>query len=112
MSHPPFPTPANNVRYIRYIINATSPTGRIILRSHRSLRDILLLQEHASLKEEYASLKWSLSASTNDGVEYGQGKNPVIRKILLAAGWTEVEVDEKEALDRRAPGEMEREEAY
>jgi hypothetical protein len=86
--------------------------GRIILRYHRSLRDTLLRPEHAALKEEYASLKWSLSVSAIDGVEYGQGKKPAIRKILLAAGWSNGEVNEKEALNWRVPGEMRREEAY
>ena len=73
------------------------------MRCHRALRDTLRMPEHESHKIKYGQVKTELAASSQDGVEYGQKKNPIIRRILQAAGWTESEIDQKESLDYRIP---------
>ena len=78
------------------------------MRCHRALRDTLRLPQHESLKLEYGQVKIELASSSRDSVEYGQKKNPTIRRILRAAGWTEVEIDQKEELDYRVPGDDDR----
>ena len=75
------------------------------MRCHRALRDTLKLPEHESLKLEYGQLKFDLAASSRDTVEYGQKKNPIIQRILGAAGWTEEQIEEKERLDYRISGD-------
>lgn len=88
-----------------YIIRENDPDGQLVVRCHLSLRNTLRLPEHEALKEEYGQVKLQLAASAIDGVDYGQRKNPIIRKILRTAGWSDAEIDLKEALDYRTPGE-------
>lgn len=88
-----------------YIIREDDPAGQLIVRCHLALRNTLRLPENEALKKEYGQVKMQLSKSAIDCVDYGQKKNPVIRKILKAAGWSDAEIDLKEALDYRIPGE-------
>ncbi|KAJ9604901.1 hypothetical protein H2200_010290 [Cladophialophora chaetospira] len=88
-----------------YIIDTNNTDGRLVMRCHRALRDTLRMPEHERLKMEYGQIKAELASTSRDGVEYGQSKNPIIRRILRAAGWTDAEVDEKESLDYRIPGD-------
>lgn len=88
-----------------YIINRQDPDGRLIMHCHRALRDTLRMPQHEALRAEYGRLKFYLAASSIDGVDYGQRKNPLVRKILQAAGWTDEKIDKKEALDYRVPGD-------
>lgn len=88
-----------------YIIREDDPDGQLVVRCHLSLRDTLRQPEHEALKEEYGQVKLQLAGSAIDMVDYGQRKNPVIRKILKIAGWSDAEIDRKEALDYRIPGE-------
>ena len=87
-----------------YIIRDDDPNGQLVVRCHLSLRNTLRLPENEALKEEYGQVKLKLAASAIDGVDYGQRKNPIIRKILKTAGWSDVDIDLKEALDYRLPG--------
>jgi GrpB-like predicted nucleotidyltransferase (UPF0157 family) len=89
-----------------YIIKEDDPAGQLVVRCHRSLRDTLRQPEHGALKREYGQVKLQLASSAIDGVDYGQKKNPIIRKILKIAGWSDAEIDRKEALDYRIPGEL------
>ncbi|KEF57433.1 uncharacterized protein A1O9_05350 [Exophiala aquamarina CBS 119918] len=88
-----------------YIIREDDPDGQLVVRCHLSLRDTLRLPEHEALKEEYGQVKLQLAHSALDGVDYGQRKNPIIRKILRTAGWSDAEISLKEALDYRIAGE-------
>ncbi|KAJ9501861.1 hypothetical protein H2202_002823 [Exophiala xenobiotica] len=88
-----------------YIINQKDPDGRLLMRGHRALRDTLKMPQHESLKAAYGQLKIELATTSIDGVDYGQRKNPLIRKILRTAGWTDQDIDKKEALDYRIPGD-------
>jgi GrpB-like predicted nucleotidyltransferase (UPF0157 family) len=71
----------------------------LVLRSYRALKETLTVNE--TLRQEYGQLKFELTAA---GVEYGTimqyaaKKRPTIRKILKAGGWTDVMVDEQEAM--------------
>ena len=50
------------------------------------------------LRDDYGKLKIELAEREYDNVmQYSTLKNPVIRKILREAGWSEEEIDEKEA---------------
>ncbi|KAJ9634035.1 uncharacterized protein PV06_08509 [Exophiala oligosperma] len=88
-----------------YIINQQDSDGRMIARCHRALRDTLRMPQHEALRAEYGRLKVHLAYSSIDGVDYGQKKNPLIRRILQAAGWTDEDIDKKECLDYRIPGD-------
>ncbi|KIW14029.1 hypothetical protein PV08_06810 [Exophiala spinifera] len=88
-----------------YIINQEDPEGRLVVQCHRALRDTLRLPQHEALRAEYGRLKVHLATSSIDGVDYGQKKNPLIRRILQTAGWADEEIDKKEALDYRIPGD-------
>lgn len=88
-----------------YILNRENPEARLIMKCHRALCHTLRLPEHEELKLEYGRAKIELASSSRNGVEYGQRKNAIIRKILKAAGWTDDEVDAKESLDYRIAGE-------
>ncbi len=63
------------------------------------------MPEHQHLKIAYGQIKMELAATSQNGVEFGQKKNPIIRKILQAAGWTDADINEKESLDYRVAGE-------
>ena len=66
------------------------------VRSCLSLRDTL--HKNVGLRDEYGRLKIELAERDYDNVmQYSTLKNPVVRKILLEAGWSEEEIDEKEA---------------
>ncbi|KAK4693727.1 hypothetical protein P7C71_g3724, partial [Lecanoromycetidae sp. Uapishka_2] len=70
--------------------------GSLPLRSCRALRDTL--RRHEGLRSEYGALKIQLAMRQYDNImQYSTLKNPVIRKILREAGWTEEEIDEKES---------------
>lgn len=85
-----------------YIIAEDDEEGILSVRGYRDLRECLTKQENADLRKEYEECKLSMVAERiEDGVEYGQRKNRVIRKILKRAGWTDEEVDRKEGLDTR-----------
>lgn len=88
-----------------YILREDDRDSMLVMRSHRALRDTLRLPQYASLRDEYGKVKRELAETSLDGVDYGQKKNWIVRKILRAAGWTDNEVDAKEALDQRTPGE-------
>ncbi len=79
--------PARNV----YVV----AEGSLPLRSCLALRETLRANEE--LREEYARLKMGLAQIEYDNVmQYATLKNPVIRKILREAGWSEADIDEKE----------------
>ena len=69
--------------------------GSLPLRSCLALRETLRANE--GLREEYARLKMGLAQIEYDNVmQYATLKNPVIRRILREAGWSEADIDEKE----------------
>lgn len=66
------------------------------VRSCLALRDTLRVNKE--LRDEYGKLKIELAEREYDNVmQYSTLKNPVIRKILREAGWSEEETDKKEA---------------
>ncbi|KAK5062989.1 hypothetical protein LTR84_005065 [Exophiala bonariae] len=69
-----------------YIIREDDPAGQLVVRCHLALRNTLRLPELEAFKEEYGRVKLQLSKSAIDDVDYGQKKNPVIRKILKSGG--------------------------
>lgn len=70
--------------------------GSMPVRNCLALRDTL--RRHSELSEEYGRLKIGLAQREYDNImQYSTLKNPVIRKILTEAGWTDEEIDEKEA---------------
>ena len=87
-----------------YIISETDEEGMLGLRGYRDLKRILCAntQEAESLRKEYEDVKWEMvQEGIEDGIEYGRRKNAIIGKILKRAGWTDEEVQKKEALDVR-----------
>lgn len=88
-----------------YVIREDDPDGQLVARCHLSLRNTLRLPAHEALRNEYGQVKLELSKTAIDGMDYGQKKNPIIRKILKTAGWSDADIDLKEALDYRLPGE-------
>ncbi|KAG8529292.1 uncharacterized protein KY384_005927 [Bacidia gigantensis] len=74
--------------------------GSIPLRAYISLRTVLRKDEE--LRQEYGATKRRLAMLYDDQVRTYCGlKRPVIRKIFLADGWTNKEVDEAEAQAKR-----------
>lgn len=73
--------------------------GSLVYRSYVDLRDTLLKDENTDLREEYGRVKTALATSKQTWLpqEYSKGKNEIIRKILKKAGWTDEEVDQKQA---------------
>ena len=68
-----------------------------IYRSYLSLRETLRKPYYGDLREEYARVKSELAEREwADVMEYATAKNAIVRKILLTAGWTNEQVDEKE----------------
>ena len=58
------------------------------------------MRNEEELRREYETVKIELAAKREqeDVAQYSIRKNGIIRKILRKAGWSEEEVDEKEAL--------------
>lgn len=88
-----------------YVLCEDDPNSRLVARCHRALRDTLGAAEHKLLRDEYGKMKIELAKTTTSAVQYGQAKNQIIRKILKVAEWSDEEIDAKEALDHRVPGE-------
>jgi GrpB-like predicted nucleotidyltransferase (UPF0157 family) len=74
--------------------------GCLSLRNHLGLRETL--RRDPGLRDEYAAVKRSLAERlTADRIdEYVEGKSAVVRRILLAAGLTEAELDDVETVNR------------
>ena len=84
-----------------YILCEDNPDSMLMARGHRALRDTLRAPEHKWLKDEYGKTKIELAKTSTSGLEYGRRKNPIIRKILKAAGWTDEDIIAEQALDHR-----------
>ncbi len=87
-----------------YIICEKDEEGMLGLRGYRDLKKILCAdtQEAEDLRREYEYVKWEMvQEGIENGIEYGRRKNSIIGKILKRAGWTDEEVQKKEALDAR-----------
>lgn len=79
------------VRHVYVVAEGSMP-----VRNCRALRDTL--RRHPGLRGEYGAAKIELARNEYDNImQYSTLKNPVIRKILREAGWSEQEIDEKEA---------------
>lgn len=104
-------TPEQNI----YLVLDTpeNRAGQILVRSYRTLREILLDPAHVDLFERYRDVKLELAGrSWDDGLEYARQKDGVIRAILRRGRWTDEEVDEKEKLVEWELKEGEEEEVY
>ena len=67
----------------------------MVLRSYLDLRETLRVD--TALRDEYGDLKMKLAQQEWDDVmEYATAKNGMVGKILEKAGWSQVEIDEKE----------------
>jgi GrpB-like predicted nucleotidyltransferase (UPF0157 family) len=60
--------------------------GSLSLWNHLGVRD--LLRADANLRDAYGELKLRLGSTARTIEEYGQGKNAMIQRILLQAGFT------------------------
>ncbi|CAF9941468.1 hypothetical protein IMSHALPRED_002589 [Imshaugia aleurites] len=70
--------------------------GSMPHRNYLALRDTLRVEP--GLRDEYGAVKLEASVGEYDNVmQYATKKNGIVRKILRKAGWSEEEVDEKEA---------------
>lgn len=70
--------------------------GSMPHRSYFALRDTL--RQEPGLRDEYGAVKLEASAGEYQNImQYATKKNDIIRKILRKAGWSEEEIDEKEA---------------
>ena len=70
--------------------------GSLVSRANLAVRDTL--RNNPQLREKYGAVKKELAKRTYYHVNaYSQNKNGIIREILRAAGWTDAEIDEKEA---------------
>lgn len=87
-----------------------APEGGMVHRNYIALRDTLRVD--GDLRDEYAEVKVK-AAGMREGegegqegtvvvydnvMQYAHRKNGVVRRILKKAGWTDEEVDEKEAM--------------
>ncbi len=74
--------------------------GCLSLRNHVGLREVL--RRDAVLRDEHAAVKRALAEQlTVDRIdEYVEGKSAIVRRILLAAGLTESELDAVEDVNR------------
>ena len=89
-----------------YIVAEDDEEGMLSVKGYRDLRECLTKEENGDLRREYEQCKLAMvQEGVEDGVEYGQRKNGVIRRILRRAGWTDAEVDRKEGLDTRQQSE-------
>lgn len=68
-----------------YVVVARS----LALRNHLAVRDVL--RRDSVLRDEYGALKMAVAATAADIYEYGAGKNPMLQRILAAAGLSEDE---------------------
>jgi GrpB-like predicted nucleotidyltransferase (UPF0157 family) len=64
-------------------------SGSLALRNHLAVRDTL--RDDAALRAEYGELKKRLGVTSTDTYEYGAGKDPMVQRILEAAGLSEDE---------------------
>lgn len=70
--------------------------GSMPHRNYLALRDTL--REEPELRDEYGAVKLEASKGEYGNImQYASKKNDVIRKILRKAGWSEGEIDKKEA---------------
>lgn len=70
--------------------------GSLPMRNYLALRDTL--RDDPELREEYGKVKLELALSQYHNImQYATLKNDIIRKILKKGGWSDQEVDEKEA---------------
>ena len=89
-----------------YIIAEDNEEGMLSLRGYRDVRECLRKEENGDLRKQYEECKMAMvKERVEDGVEYGQRKNGVIRKVLVRTGWTDEEVSKKEGLDTRQRSE-------
>ncbi|RMD45080.1 hypothetical protein DV735_g154, partial [Chaetothyriales sp. CBS 134920] len=96
-----------------YIISEDNEDGLLSLRGYRDMRECLTREENADLRRQYDRIKWQMvEDGVSDGVEYGQQKNGVVRKILMRMGWMHEDVNRKEALDVRRPGQWVTDDPY
>jgi GrpB-like predicted nucleotidyltransferase (UPF0157 family) len=58
--------------------------GSLALKNHLCLRETL--RRNTRLRDEYGDVKRAVASYASDIVEYGQGKNSVIQKILATGG--------------------------
>ena len=63
--------------------------GSLSLRNHHAVRDAL--RTDAGLRDEYADVKRRVGATAADIEVYGQGKNAMVQRILVAAGLSDAE---------------------
>ena len=88
------PGPAGLGRVDRHVYVAAE--GSMPHRNYVALRETL--REDPGLRDEYAAVKLEASAAQYRNVmQYATKKNGIVRKILRKAGWSEGEIDEKEA---------------
>ncbi len=64
-------------------------TGSLSLRNHLGVRDMLRLD--SGLRAEYGAVKQQIAAVAANIDDYGQGKNPMVQRLLAAAGLTDEE---------------------
>lgn len=65
--------------------------GSLALRNHLAVRDTL--RADTALRDEYSAVKKRAGASAANIDEYGQGKTPMVQRILIAAGLSDAERD-------------------
>ena len=84
--------------------------GRWQIRCYRTLRDVLRDPANQDLLEEYGRVKIELAKEEfENGFEYANRKNDIVRKILRRGGWMDTEVDEKERIAHREWSQVEEE---
>lgn len=86
------------------------PDGGMHHRSAIAFRDTLRDEKNKDLREDYGSLKWKLVANDEftDIWQYAEQKNEIVRKVLQRAGWSEEELDKKDAMrEKHWPAEFE-----
>ncbi|KAL9107312.1 MAG: hypothetical protein Q9227_007764 [Pyrenula ochraceoflavens] len=70
--------------------------GSMLHRGYVDFRDTLLDPANEDLKNEYAREKQKLTeAEWERMIDFARRKNSVVSKVLLRAGWTEAEVEER-----------------
>ncbi len=65
--------------------------GCLSLRNHLAFRDAL--RAHPALRDEYGDIKRRVGAAAENIDHYGQGKTPIIQRILAATPLTQCELD-------------------
>lgn len=70
--------------------------GSMVHRNYLALRDTL--RQDPELRDAYGAVKLEASGGEYRNImQYATRKNGIVRKILRKAGWSEDEIDEKEA---------------